>query len=177
MLFTMRCMYRDGTILSPEESRKGVCHAGNLIVEEYVRTGKDVRKARLLNTKTMLFVGDLIPPLFEVEIVTMNDQQMVLRGYNYLFGVSLFREHVINKVGYCRTLRPGWGIEASRLIASRPGSTCYSAYFGRGRDSARSGMDKRPALNSATASSTARATLRTSSCIASSLSSTSWLLA
>lgn len=92
MLFTMRCMYRDGTILSPEEIRKGVCHAGNLIIEECVRAGKDVRKARLLNTTTMLLARDLVPPLFEVEIMTMDDQQMVLRGYNYLFDVSLFRE-------------------------------------------------------------------------------------
>lgn len=67
MLFTMQCMYRDGTILSPKGIRKGVCHAGNLIVEEYVRTGKDVRKARLLNTMTMLFSRDLVLPLFEVE--------------------------------------------------------------------------------------------------------------
>ena len=88
----MRCKYRDGTILSPEEIRKGVCRAENLIVEEYVSTRKDVRKARLLNTMTMLLVRDMVPPLFEVEIVTMDDHQMVLRGYNYLFDVSLFRE-------------------------------------------------------------------------------------
>jgi hypothetical protein len=92
MLFTMRCMYRNGTILSLEEIRKGACHAGNLIVEEYVCTGKDVRKARLLNTMTMLFARDLVPPLFEVELVVIDNQQMVLRGYNYLFDVTLFSE-------------------------------------------------------------------------------------
>lgn len=122
MLFTMRCMYRDGTILSPEGIRKGVCHDGNLIVEEYVRTGKDVRRARLLNTMTILFARDLVPPLFDVELVVMDDQQMVLRGYNYLFDVSLFREQRY-KQSWILQHPPTWvgygGYPADRL-QSRP---------------------------------------------------------
>ncbi|WP_194713086.1 hypothetical protein [Noviherbaspirillum soli] len=92
MLFTMRCMYRDGTILSSEEIRKGICRAGNLIVEKYVCAGKDVRKARLLSTMTILFARDLVPPLFDIEIATMDDQQMGPRSYNDLLDVSVFKK-------------------------------------------------------------------------------------
>ena len=90
-------MYRNGTVLSPEEIRKGISHAGNLIVEDYVRMDKVVHKARLLDTMTTLSPRDIVPPLFEVELVAMDDHQMVLRGYNYLFDINLFREQRYNQ--------------------------------------------------------------------------------
>jgi hypothetical protein len=85
-------MYRNGTVLSLEEIRNGSSHTGNLIIEEYARTGRLMLRARLLETMTKLARRDIVPPLFEAELVTMDDQQMVLRGYNYFFDISILKE-------------------------------------------------------------------------------------
>jgi hypothetical protein len=51
---------------------------------------------------TTLSPRDIVPPLFEAEVVSINDQQMVLRGYNYLLDTSIFKEQ-----RYCQ----GWQLQ------------------------------------------------------------------
>jgi hypothetical protein len=51
------------------------------IAHRAAHTGADIRQARLLDTTIPSTPRDLIPPVFEPQIVKMTDNQMTLHGY------------------------------------------------------------------------------------------------
>lgn len=78
----MKTMYRNGALLGAEEIKASPSYRGNLIIEEIFSGGQKVRRARLLDISDLTPpLRDLVPPLWEVEIVAMDNNQMLLRGY------------------------------------------------------------------------------------------------
>lgn len=84
MKFKLKSLHRDGTVLTPEELADAPRHVGSLIVEDCPQEGvfgRPIRHARLLDLNISQGPRDIIPPLFDPQMVSMLDDQMVLHGY------------------------------------------------------------------------------------------------
>jgi len=79
----MICLYHDGVQIEKDKLAESPAHVGNLVVEDWVEGSafkRPVRYARLL-TSDHLIPSDIIPPLFEPEIIKITGSQMTLQGH------------------------------------------------------------------------------------------------
>lgn len=79
----MICLYRDGVLIDKDKLAEEPAHTGNLVVEDWIEGGvfkRPVRQARLL-TETHMIPADIIPPLFEPDIIKMTTSQLTLQGH------------------------------------------------------------------------------------------------
>jgi hypothetical protein len=84
MKFKLKSLHRNGAVLTPEELADAPRHVGNLVVEDWPQGGvfaRHIRQARLLDMTIPTTPRDIIPPLFDPQLVRMLDNQMVLHGY------------------------------------------------------------------------------------------------
>jgi hypothetical protein len=107
MMFNMKPMYRNGVLLSAEEIKESPSYIGNLIIEDWFLNDEKVRRARLLDV-SLLFapLRDLVPPLCEAEVVAMDNNQMLVRGYCYVLDPECWMER---RRKQCWVLRPPLG--------------------------------------------------------------------
>lgn len=83
MLFKLIALHKEGVALSKIEIAELQPHVGNLVIDDWVQGSnfnRAVRRARLLTTDHSVEV-DIIPPLFDPEIVKMTRGQMTLHGH------------------------------------------------------------------------------------------------
>ena len=84
MRFQLKCLDRNGVVLTPEQLADTPRHTGNLVVEDWHQGGtfgRYIRQARLLDETVPQARRDIIPPLFEPQLVKMTDGQMTLHGF------------------------------------------------------------------------------------------------
>lgn len=84
MLYKLICLNRNGVALTPDEIAESPRYAGNLVIEDWHqggRFGRFIRQARLLDMTIPTTPRDIIPPLFDPQLVKMTDSQMTLQGY------------------------------------------------------------------------------------------------
>ena len=83
MKFKLKSLHRNGIVLTPEELADAPRQVGNLVVEDWQdgAFGRPIRRARLLDMTISQAPRDIIPPLFDPQLVRMLDNQMVLHGY------------------------------------------------------------------------------------------------
>jgi hypothetical protein len=84
MKFKLKALHRYGIVLTPEELAYAPRHVGNLVVEDWQQDDgftHHARQARLLDMDFSEVLRDVIPPLFDPQLVRMLDNQMVLHGY------------------------------------------------------------------------------------------------
>jgi hypothetical protein len=83
MLCRMICLYQDGVQIDKDKLAESPSFTGNLVVEDWIEGSafkRPVRYARLL-TSDHLIPSDIIPPLFEPDILKMTTTQMTLQGH------------------------------------------------------------------------------------------------
>jgi len=83
MLCRMICLYQDGVQIDKDKLAESLTFTGNLVVEDWVEGSafkRPVRYARLL-TSDHLIPADVIPPLFEPDIIKLTTMQMTLQGH------------------------------------------------------------------------------------------------
>lgn len=76
----MKLLYRNGVILNVNELAGAPSYAGTFVLENELDAGHMSREARLLDSIENA-LRDVVPPLLEAEIVSMDEQQMLVRGY------------------------------------------------------------------------------------------------
>ena len=79
----MICLYQDGVQIDKDKLAESPSFTGNLVVEDWVEGSafkRPVRYARLL-TSDHLIPADIIPPLFEPDIIKITGSQMTLHGH------------------------------------------------------------------------------------------------
>jgi len=84
MKFQLKCLHYNGEVLTPEELADAPRYVGNLIIEDWPQAGmfaRHIRQARLLDMTVPQAPHDIIPPLFDPQIVKMTDSLMTLHGY------------------------------------------------------------------------------------------------
>jgi hypothetical protein len=84
MKFKLKALHRYGIVLTPEELEYAPRYVGNLVVEDWEQDGvfaRHARQARLLCMDASQEQRDVIPPLFDPQLVRMLDSQIVLHGY------------------------------------------------------------------------------------------------
>jgi hypothetical protein len=84
VLSKLICLNRNGVTLTAEEIAESPRHTGNLVIEDWHqggRFGRFMRQARLLDMTIPTTPRDIIPPLFDPQLVKMTDSQMTLQGY------------------------------------------------------------------------------------------------
>jgi hypothetical protein len=77
-------MYYDkGVLLPVEQLVDAKSYIGNFVLEDrnHLQGGQMVRTARLFDPLNPHDDADLVPPLFNAEVVGADDNQMVVRGY------------------------------------------------------------------------------------------------
>lgn len=83
MLCRMICLYQDGVQIDKDKLAESPSFTGNLVVEDWIEGSafkRPVRQARLL-TETHLIPSDIIPPLFEPDVIKITGSQMTLQGH------------------------------------------------------------------------------------------------
>jgi hypothetical protein len=104
MMFNMKSMYRNGVLLSAEEIKANPSHTGNLVIEDWFLNDQKTRRARLLDVSLISSsLRDLVPPLYEAEVVAMDNNQMLVRGYCYVLDPECWVEQ---RRKQCWVLRP-----------------------------------------------------------------------
>jgi hypothetical protein len=84
MKLKLEALYLNSTVLLPEALTDAPCCVGNLVIEDWPQGGmfgRFIRKARFLEMTSPTTLRDIIPPLFEPQIVTMRENQMTVHGY------------------------------------------------------------------------------------------------
>jgi hypothetical protein len=84
MRFTLKALYHNGVVLAPEQLADAPRHTGNLVIADWPQGGtfaRHIRQARLLDETVPQAPRDVIPPLFDPQLVRMTDSQMTLHGY------------------------------------------------------------------------------------------------
>ena len=84
MKFQLKCLHRNGEVLTPEELADAPRYVGNLVIEDWPQRGmfaRHFRQARLLNGTVPQAPRDIIPPLFDPQLVKMTDSLMTLHGH------------------------------------------------------------------------------------------------
>lgn len=84
MIFRLKCLHRNGKVLTPEEVADAPRYTGNLRVEDWQQGGsfgRHIRQARLLDMTILTTSRDILPPLFDPQLVKMTNGQMTLHGY------------------------------------------------------------------------------------------------
>ncbi len=84
MQFTLKALHRNGVVLTPDQLVDAPRHTGNLVIGDWNQGGtfgRNVRQTRLLDATVPQTPRDIIPPLFDPQLVKMTDGQMTLHGY------------------------------------------------------------------------------------------------
>ena len=84
MKVLVKCMHRDGELLTARDLEKAPRRAGVLVVEHWP-SSQDPRgrQARLTNDGGHP-LHDVLPPLIEPERAALKDNRMVLLGYQFM---------------------------------------------------------------------------------------------
>jgi hypothetical protein len=80
MLCRMICLYQDGVQIDKDKLAETPAHVGNLVIEDWIEGSafkRPVRYARLL-TSDHLIPSDIIPPLFEPDILKMTSKRTAI---------------------------------------------------------------------------------------------------
>jgi hypothetical protein len=80
MRFKLKALYREGVVLGAEELRNAPSYIGSFIIEAWLDGDRLIRRARLLDT-ALNALRDIVPPLLDAEVVSMDESQIVVRGY------------------------------------------------------------------------------------------------
>lgn len=90
MKFIVKCLYENGVLLRPQQLMLQPTFVGNFTFEDLneLRHGRLLRKARLRNTQETDDQCDIVPALFDAEIVSVDDNQIIVRGYSYRFDTA-----------------------------------------------------------------------------------------
>jgi hypothetical protein len=97
MRFKLKILYREGVLLDAEALRDAPAYTGSFVLEDNLDAGGMMRQARLVDT-VQNALRDIAPPLLDAEVVSMDEHQMVVRGYEFN-RMSLWRRQ-------CWLLRP-----------------------------------------------------------------------
>jgi hypothetical protein len=84
MKFKLKTLHRNGAVLTLEELADSPGYVGTLIVEDWPQGGvfaRHIRQARLVDMTIQHALCDIIPPLFDPQLIRAVDNQMVLHGY------------------------------------------------------------------------------------------------
>jgi hypothetical protein len=94
MKFDAKCLYENGQLLETCALARQPFVAGNFTFEDLndFRHGRLIRKARLRDVEAFDTGKDVLPPLFDAEIVSVDADQMIVRGYAYTFGMEPIKE-------------------------------------------------------------------------------------
>jgi hypothetical protein len=106
MKFKLKALHHNGIVLTSEELADAPRYVGNLVVEDWPQGGaygRHIRQARLLDMTIPSTLRDIIPPLFEPQIVKMTENQMTLHGYQI---------HVDAEIGAIRHYAQSWVLRA-----------------------------------------------------------------
>jgi hypothetical protein len=82
MRFNLKCLYHEGVILDAEEFRDAPTYIGSLVIEENLNADGMIRQARLVGT-VQNALRDIVAPLLDAEVVSMDENQMMVRGYQF----------------------------------------------------------------------------------------------
>ncbi len=80
----LEALHLNSTILAAEALTDARCYVGSLVIENWPQGGKAgrfIRQARFLEMTSPTTLRDIIPPLFDPQIVTMMDHQITVHGY------------------------------------------------------------------------------------------------
>lgn len=112
MKVLVKCMYRDGELLSAKDLEKTPRRAGTLVVEHWPSSHSPRgRQARLLADDSEP-PYDVLPPLIEPELAALKGNRMVLLGYQL---------HVDADTGAVQELQQGWVVHLATAFM-RPAS-------------------------------------------------------
>lgn len=84
MKFVLKFLYCNGVALPMEELVNAPPYVGNLIIKERWQgdgSARYIREARLPDLTVSQAPHDLVPPLFDPQLVKMQDDRMVLNGF------------------------------------------------------------------------------------------------
>jgi hypothetical protein len=85
MRFKLKCLYHEGVILDAGELRDAPTYTGSFILADNPDAGRMMRQARLVDT-IQNALCDIVAPLLDAEVVSMDENQMVVRGYQFSQG-------------------------------------------------------------------------------------------
>jgi hypothetical protein len=106
MKFKLKLLYRYGVALTLEELADASLYIGNLAVDDWPQdstVGECIHQARLLDMTTLNTPRDLIPPLYDPQIVKIKNNHMMLLGYQI---------HVGTETGAIRHYAQSWLLRA-----------------------------------------------------------------
>jgi hypothetical protein len=94
MMSKLKCLYQNGVVLNPAELANAPRYSGKLIFEDKVEDGHVIHNARLVDTTTQNFLQDIVPPLFNVEVVNMTEGYLKIRGdqFDTISGIRFCRK-------------------------------------------------------------------------------------
>ena len=94
MYFRLQLMCRHNAALSPQELAASDSYSGNFILENQnqIYDGHKFRKARLVDPASSTAMQDIAPPLFNAEIVSVDNNQIMVCGYCHEFDANLGKE-------------------------------------------------------------------------------------
>jgi hypothetical protein len=83
MIFTLKCMYEKGVLLDPAQMLCTPTYIGNFILENTCKLtpGCSIRIGHLFDSKVSTSPRHLVPPLYLAEITAIDDNQIIVRGW------------------------------------------------------------------------------------------------
>lgn len=93
MRFAMKSLHRNGVILDATELAAAPSYAGTFILENELGAGHLSREARLLDSLENA-LRDIVAPLSEAKIVSMDEQQILVRGYELSINADAEQRYV-----------------------------------------------------------------------------------
>ncbi len=104
MKFNAKCLYENGQLIEARTLALQPFVVGNFTFEDLndFRHGRMLRKAHLRNFEGLDIGQDIVPPLFDAEVVSVDNDQMIVCGYSYKFGMQPIQEL---RCRQCWTLR------------------------------------------------------------------------
>lgn len=107
MKVLVKCMYRNGELLSARDLEHTPRLGGNLVVEHWPSShDRRGRQARLLADASQS-PHDVLPPLVEPELAALRDSRMVLLGY------QMYRDP---ETGVVQKWPQGWVVHLASLF-------------------------------------------------------------
>jgi hypothetical protein len=106
MRLKLEALHLNSTVVLPEALTDAPCCVGNLVIVDWPQggtVGRVILQARFLEMASPTTLRDIIPPLFEPQIVTMKDKQMTVHGYQI---------HVDAETGAIRHHMRSWVLRA-----------------------------------------------------------------
>lgn len=82
MRFKLKILYREGVLLDAQALIDVPSYTGSFVLEDKLDAGGMMRQARLVDT-VQNALRDIVPPLLDAEIVSMDENQMIVSGYQF----------------------------------------------------------------------------------------------